>query len=234
VSALAELLPSLNAASPFPFGLNTRRCLRLDLSRGNRSLAGVDAADTPRFAEWIADAIAHHGADYAAGGYGEDRALYEMSPHFRDADGSTRTLHLGLDLWLAAATPVHAVLDGLVHSTADNAQFGDYGPTIVLEHRCVGQSFHTLYGHLSRASLTEMRVGDRVRAGERIGWLGAPDENLGWPAHLHLQVVRDMEGRRGDYPGVCLRSEGATWLQRCPDPNLLLRIAALNAVRDRV
>jgi len=233
VTALAELLPDLKTASPFPFALNSRRCLKLDLSRNNPSLAELNAADAAQFDEWVWDAIHRAGADYAAGGYGEDRAVYEVSPQFLDPDGKTRSIHLGVDLWMPAGTSVHAVLDGLVHSTADNARFGDYGPTIVLEHRCEGQTFHTLYGHLSRRSLEKIRAGDRVRAGEEIGWLGATDENLGWPPHLHFQVIRDMEGRRGDYPGVCLHSEKAEWLQRCPDPNLLLRIAALKPVRDR-
>lgn len=227
MSALRDLLPRLTVASPFPFDLAARRCLKLDLSRDNPALAGFDAADTPRFEKWIASAIADAHADFAAGGYGEDRALYEMSPQFRDSDGGTRTVHLAIDLWIAAGTPVHAVLDGVVHSTADNARFGDYGPTIVLEHRVGGHVFHTLHGHLSRSSLDRLEAGDRVRAGQQIGWLGAPHENVGWPPHLHFQIIQDMEGRRGDYPGVCLRSQAAAWLQRCPDPNLLLRIAML-------
>ena len=32
---------------------------------------------------------------------------------------------------------------------------------------------------------------------------------------------------RGDYPGVCAPSERERWLAQCPDPTLLLRIAAL-------
>src|SRR5882724_3478541 len=104
MSALAELLSGLKPSSPFPFALNARRCLKLDLSRNNRSLASIDPGNTPAFTEWIRDAIARAGADYAAGGYGEDRALYEMSPQFHDADGATRTLHLGIDLWLPAGT----------------------------------------------------------------------------------------------------------------------------------
>jgi peptidoglycan LD-endopeptidase LytH len=59
--------------------------------------------------------------------------------------------------------------------------------------------------------------------------LGGADENVGWPPHLHLQIIRDLEGRRGDYPGVCRVSEAPQWLARCPDPNLLLRIEALAA-----
>jgi murein DD-endopeptidase MepM/ murein hydrolase activator NlpD len=228
VSALDELLARLKVASPFPFPVNARRWLKLDLSGGNAALRGVAVGDPHRFGHWLADQVAQAGADYAGGGYGEDRALYEMSPHFRAADGDTRTIHLGIDLWLQAGTPIHAVHAGRVHSTADNAAFGDYGPTIVLEHRVDGRVFHTLYGHLSRDSLRQTRAGEPIRTGELIGWLGEPTENVGWPPHLHFQVIRDLDGRRGDYPGVCLRGEADTWLERCPDPNLLLRIETLH------
>jgi peptidoglycan LD-endopeptidase LytH len=227
MDSLPALLARLPVASPFPFPLNARHCGRLDLSGANRALSGVNVGDTKAFDAWIAGQIEHLRADYAAGGYGEDRSLYEMSPRFREDGGLTRTLHLGIDLWAPAGTSVHAVLDGRVHSTADNAHFGDYGPTVVLEHRFEGQVFHTLHGHLSRASLELTRPGAMVRAGERIGWLGAPEVNMGWPPHLHFQVIRDMGERRGDYPGVCLREEAEQWLRRCPDPNLLLRIDAL-------
>lgn len=227
MDSLSTLLARLPVASPFPFPLNARVCRPLDLSSSNKALESVNAADTETFATWISDQIGQRRADFAAGGYGEDRSLYEMSPQFREAGGQTRTLHLGVDLWAAAGTAVHAVLDGRVHSTADNAHFGDYGPTIVLEHRFEGQVFHTLYGHLSRPSLDRTRPGQTIRVGEHIGWLGDPAVNMGWPPHLHFQVIRDMGDHQGDYPGVCLRSEADHWLRRCPDANLLLRIDAL-------
>ncbi len=226
MDALPALLSRLPVASPFPFGPGARVC-RLDLSGDNAALRAVEPADTAAFAKWIAAEISRAGADYAAGGYAEDRALYEMSPHFRAKDGATRTLHLGIDLWAPAGTPVRAVLDGVVHSTADNARFGDYGPTVILEHRFEDQLFHTLHGHLSRPSLQRSREGQHVAAGDVIGWLGEPHENVGWPSHLHFQVIADLGDRRGDYPGVCQRTEAGAWLKRCPDPNLLLRIENL-------
>lgn len=224
--AFQDLLAALPAASPLPFALNQRPCLRLDLSAANPALGGLDPADTPRFSDWVRQQITKAGAAYAAGGYGEDRALYAMSAVFRQPE-ETRTLHLGIDLWLEAGTPVHAVLDGVVHSTADNAAFGDYGPTLILEHEAGGARFWTLYGHLARETLTHTRPGQRLRAGERLGWLGIPEVNVGWPPHLHFQVIRDLGGRQGDYPGVCKPSERQQWLALCPDPNLLLRIDAL-------
>ncbi len=50
-------------------------------------------------------------------------------------------------------------------------------------------TFHTLYGHLDRATLGHLVPGQRVRPGQVIGWLGGAAVNGGWPPHLHLQVV---------------------------------------------
>lgn len=227
MSSLRSLLPRLPVASPVAFDLKSRPGLRLNLSESNPELQGFDPADTPAFSAWLAAQLRAHRADYAIGGYGENRGLYRLSPHFNGDLGEPRTLHLGIDLWLAAGTAVHCVLAGSVHSTRDNAVFGDYGPTVILEHECEGQRFHTLYGHLARATLERTRPGQRLEAGELLGWLGEPDENLGWPPHLHFQVIADLGGRVGDYPGVCKPSEAAHWLGLSPDPNLLLRLDLL-------
>ena len=47
-------------------------------------------------------------------------------------------------------------------------------------------------------------------------------ENGGWPAHLHFQIIGDLMGFIGDFPGVAKQSEIEEWLERCPDPNLIL------------
>ena len=225
--ALTKVLAKLPAASPFSFALNARRCLLLDLGVDAATLEGTDPADATAFSAWIVARLRGAKAAYAVGGYGEDRAMYRMSDLFGVGAEEPRTVHLGLDFWLPAGTPVHAVLPGVVHSTRDNKEFGDYGPTIIMAHELAGQHFHTLYGHLSRPSLLATPRGKRVEAGEVLGWLGDAHENVGWPPHLHFQIIRDLDGREGDYPGVCRASERASWLARCPDPNLLLRIEAL-------
>ena len=227
MDALTSVLARLPVTSPLPFALDEARCLKLDLSAANPRLRGFDPADTPAFSAWIETQLREAGAAYAAGGYGENRQLYAMSRVFGSGEEQPRTLHLGIDLWLSAGTPVHAVLPGTVHSTADNAAFGDYGPTVILEHQLESQRFYTLYGHLARPTLERTRAGQKIAAGELLGWLGVESENVGWPPHLHFQIIRDLEGRSGDYPGVCRISEQAQWQQRCPDPNLLLRIPAL-------
>jgi hypothetical protein len=49
-------------------------------------------------------------------------------------------------------------------------------------------------------------------------------ENGNWPSHLHVQLIIDMEGWEGDYPGVCKFSEKERWLANCPDPDLMLNL----------
>lgn len=205
---------------PLPPTLMQEPCLWLNLSRDNHVLERFDVADAAAFSSYVQEQVAQAGCSWAAGGYAEDRALYAMSPLFGGA-GNPRSVHLGVDLWMPAGTPVHAVAHARVHSFADNARFGDYGPTIILEHPA--QAIFSLYGHLARRSLPGLQVGQTVKAGDVIGWLGAADENLGWSPHLHFQLLRDPAGCHGDYPGVAEKTDAADWLARCPSPEPLLQ-----------
>src|SRR5690606_14730404 len=101
------------------------------------------------------------------GGYNEDRIIYKRSSHFQGEE--PRSVHLGVDLWTEAGTPVYAPLDAFVHSFADNQGMGNYGPTIILEHRLENHLFYTLYGHLSRKSLLGLSVGKSIKSGEKVG-----------------------------------------------------------------
>jgi 4-aminobutyrate aminotransferase-like enzyme len=174
--------------------------------------------------------MAEAGARIGIGRYDEARLAY-VTELFRRADNwsdENRTVHLGIDVFAGAGAPVFAPLDGTVHSVANNAGAGDYGPTIVLEHVVAGGAvrFFTLYGHLSPASLDGMVPGRRVAAGERIAWLGDPAVNGGWPPHLHFQVIVDMLGREGEFPGVAAPAERDVWLGLCPDPNAIVGVPA--------
>jgi murein DD-endopeptidase MepM/ murein hydrolase activator NlpD len=114
-----------------------------------------------------------------------------------------------------------------VHALANNAVPQDYGPVIILRHQTdSGEEFFTLYGHLSRRSLEGLTVGRRVGRGERIGWLGEPNENVGWTPHLHLQVITDLLGLDTDFPGVAPASQRAVWRSLSPDPSLVLGVPA--------
>jgi murein DD-endopeptidase MepM/ murein hydrolase activator NlpD len=92
-----------------------------------------------------------------------------------------------------------------------------------LEHSLNGTVFYTLYGHLSRESLREKISGTRIPKGSQVGTLGAPPINGDWPPHLHFQIITDMLGKVGDYPGVAAESQREYFLALCPDPNEILR-----------
>jgi murein DD-endopeptidase MepM/ murein hydrolase activator NlpD len=85
-------------------------------------------------------------------------------------------------------------------------------------------TFYTLWGHLSRESVSQLRVGGLLPAGAVLGRVGLPNENGGWPPHVHVQLILEpgLGGRSGDYPGVCASSERRHWLRLCPDPAWLL------------
>ncbi len=186
---------------------------------------GTDALSTPMLAtDLIERRMREAGAVVGVGRYDEARLVY-TGAQFRAEGGPPRTIHIGLDLFQPAGAPVFAPLDGTVHSFADNDLPLDYGSTILLEHRPDGcPPFFTLYGHLSAASLEGLEEGDPVRKGQPFATLGAPDENGGWAPHLHFQLITDLLGKRGDFPGVGGADEQAVWRSLCPDPNLILRI----------
>ncbi|EMR02445.1 peptidoglycan DD-metalloendopeptidase family protein [Cesiribacter andamanensis] len=198
-----------------------QRLVWLDLSGANTRLAAIQVADTGGLDAFICAECSRQEGIGGIGGYMEDRRLYLRSAVF--AGEEHRTLHLGVDIWLPAHTPIYAALGGRVHSFADNAGFGNYGPTIILEHQLEEITFYTLYGHLSRQSLLELEEGKPVAAGEQIASLGTAEENGDWPPHLHFQIMLDMEGMKGDYPGVAAPSRADYYRLRCPDPNILLK-----------
>ena len=177
-------------------------------------------ADTGQFSHWVNAKLKDSGSMFGIGGYNEDRMLYKRSKLF--SGSGERSLHLGVDIWGAEGTEVHAPLGGMVHSFAFNKNFGDYGATIILQHNLDTTAFYTLYGHLALADLAVIRKGKFITRGEVFGHFGPPSENGDWPPHLHFQVIQDIGFFEGDYPGVCDPSAAVKFLKNCPDPNLLL------------
>ncbi len=199
----------------------------LDLTVGSTEWDTLEAHDdAAAWTEAIARRMAAAGAVTGIGRYDEARRLY-TAHQFRvgtDDGDEWRTVHIGVDLFAPAGTPVLAPLDGVVHSVRDNAGRLDYGPTVILRHDPpdAGAAFFTLYGHLDPDVLGRLRAGRRVRKGERIGQVGTAADNGGWTPHLHLQLITDLLGFDGDFPGVARPSEREMWLSLSPDPNLIL------------
>jgi murein DD-endopeptidase MepM/ murein hydrolase activator NlpD len=199
------------------------KLLLLDFTEHNTELTDEILGNTNQFIQYINGQLAAANARYGIGGYGEHRTVYRYSKVFDAKEGEEpRRLHLGLDIWGKLHTKIMAPLDGIVHSFAFNNAYGDYGATIILAHNLDGLTFYTLYGHLNLQSLTNLHEGYTIRKGDTFCDFGAPSENGQWPPHLHFQVISDLQGMKGDYPGVCALSQKEFYLANCPDPDLIL------------
>jgi len=197
----------------------------LDLSSNNEELDVALLKNPEEHHKHLQEFLKINQAKVAYGGYLEQRKLYDRSDYFQsDKPENTRNIHLGIDLWCEARTAVLCPLDGVVHSFRENTNFGDYGPTIIIEHQIQGAIFYTLFGHLSRESLEGKTVGQKIKSGETIAWLGRPEVNGEYAPHLHFQIIKDLQGMQGDYPGVCSKSKLDYYRNNCPDPNLLLKM----------
>ncbi len=206
-----------------PFDTTTNKLLLMDFTANNTTLTNKILADTTLFSQYVNEQMQQANALYGIGGYNEHRTIYARSEVF-DGTKEPRRIHLGIDVWGKAGTPVFAPIGGMIHSFAFNNQFGDYGATIILQHQLEGVQFHTLYGHLSLASIEHLQEGKYVSQGELLAHFGEPNENGHWPPHLHFQIIEDMELKEGDYPGVCALSEREKYLKNCPDANLILQM----------
>ena len=199
--------------------------ISIDLSHQNTKLKKIKLNSSESFSEYINNYLKIHSKKVAFGGYLEKREIYNRSSHFNtQSTENQRNIHLGIDLWCEANTAVMAAVSGVIHSFKNNTAYGDYGPTIILEHCINCITFYTLYGHLSLDSITNIKVGTEVKAGEIIGFLGNSEVNGDYPPHLHFQIINDLQGNFGDYPGVCSENELDFYKENCPDPNLILKL----------
>jgi peptidoglycan LD-endopeptidase LytH len=205
------------------------KLLAMDFTATNHDLTADVIENTDRFTKYIRSKLDSSGCRFGFGGYAEHRTVYSRSGVF-DADQLSeepRRLHLGVDIWGSAHEPVFAPLQGKVHSFAFNDHYGDYGATLILEHELDGFHFHSLYGHISKNDINNIKEGELIQAGQEIAHFGLPHENGHWPPHLHVQLIIDMENNKGDYIGVCRFSEREKYLANCPDPDLIIGMGGL-------
>ena len=215
----------------------------IDLNRSGRILLSLTggapgmehAGDPASYWNWLVKRFAAEDARFGIGLYGEDRDVYKGDQFKTAASPEWRSQHLGIDIFIAALTPLYAPLDGRVLSVVDNDLPFDYGPTVILEHRAGdnGLVFWTLYGHLSRETLGMVTEGMEVKAGQQIGSIGDHEVNGGWAPHLHFQIITDRLNKTGEFHGVGQPSLWPLWSRIAPDPNLILRLAPESYAEDK-
>jgi murein DD-endopeptidase MepM/ murein hydrolase activator NlpD len=106
-------------------------------------------------------------------------------------NGKTRSRHAGRDVAAPQGAPVTASAAGCVVLTGD---FYFSGGSVVLDH---GDGLFTMYFHLSRL---DVREGDAVESGQRIGAVGATGRATG----PHLHWAARLSGARID-PAALLK-----------------------------
>lgn len=218
----ADVLAYLNAPafSPAPIIETDGNAVILDLSQGSTDLGQpLRGIDVETFGALVDNKMAGAGSGFAFGRYGEDRELYNNELFREPGCDESRSIHMGIDLFCAVGTRVHAPLDAEIVVVANNTADLDYGPMLILRHRSdSGAPFFTLYGHLDLSSLSSLSEGANVTAGKQIAALGSPPENGNWPPHLHFQIILDLLGFGTKFPGVALPSQRTLWLGLSPSP----------------
>jgi 4-aminobutyrate aminotransferase-like enzyme/Ser/Thr protein kinase RdoA (MazF antagonist) len=161
------------------------------------------------------------------GYYHEPRLIY-AEPAFRKGPwkaSDRRTVHLAVDAFAPAGTPMFAPLRGEVFVAEYRAGHLDYGGVIILRHETPdGDPFYTLYGHLNSEFLDHLKPGDIVEKGQQFCRLGDPAQNGGWAPHVHFQLALTTEGIEADWPGVGDPDEMYMWRAICPNPAALLNL----------
>jgi murein DD-endopeptidase MepM/ murein hydrolase activator NlpD len=86
----------------------------------------------------------------------------------------------GIDIGAPVGTPIYASADGEVIISRSGGWNGGYGNYVVIRH---SNGTQTLYSHNSKNAVA---VGDTVKQGDIIGFIGATGKATG--PHLHFEI----------------------------------------------
>ncbi len=106
------------------------------------------------------------------GGWLSSRFGYRTSPFT-----GRREFHKGLDIAARVGTSIIAPASGVVTFTGKK---GSYGLVLIINH---GHGVVTRYGHLKKSMI---KVGDRVKRGEKVALVGSSGRSTG--PHVHYEV----------------------------------------------
>ncbi len=125
-------------------------------------------------------------------------SMERLYDSFGDPRGGGRK-HEGIDIMAPRETPVRSPVDGWV-SRRGMRRLG--GITISV----IGPAGHRHYfAHLERWA--DLKQGDRVRAGDIVGYVGDSGNARGGPTHLHYAIYPERGGVINPYP-LLLRGPG--------------------------
>lgn len=139
-----------------------------DEARVNEIIAGLDRINLYR--------IAARNVPFARPVSASVRMTSGFGPRRDPITGRTRA-HNGVDWAGRSGTAISATSDGVVTKAG---WYGGYGNTVIIRHAF---GIETLYAHLSRIDVKE---GQRVSRGDRIGGMGTTGRSTG--VHLHYEV----------------------------------------------
>ena len=155
---------------------------------------------------------------FSIGKYNEKRPNMYKGKLF---EKTNRFIHMGIDIGAPAGTIVKSFYEGEIFLFKNNNLELDYGYTVITKHKFNDKKFYALYGHLSRSSISNKKIGQKIHSGEKIATIGDFKENGGWPPHLHFQLSL-VEPKSCDLPGVVSEKDHNIALKIFPDPRLVL------------
>jgi len=195
--------------------------LEVDMSVDSTLFDTIDVRDQKGFQKHLDDDMKDR-YTWGVSSYLENRKIVlSQCPQMVEEQ---RFYHLGLDIIVPLATPLHAPLDAGVKESGYEAGEGNYGGNVLLMHESpYFDTFYSLYGHLNRERLPA--VGTRFKAGAPFAFIGGFHENGNWFYHTHLQVITQKGLDQGYLSkGYCAAKDLAIMDSLCPSPLSLFRV----------
>ncbi|OAH10605.1 M23 family metallopeptidase [Streptomyces jeddahensis] len=161
-------------------------------------------ADAQAKAATVAKTSVTEAAAKKAGGWVKPVKRYTLTASFAQAGGMWSQKHSGQDFAVPVGTPVAAVGGGTVVKAGPNGA-GDgpaYGNAIVIKH---GNGTYSQYAHLSKVNV---RVGQAVKAGQKIALSGNTGNSSG--PHLHFEIRTTPNYGSAINPAAFLRAHGVS------------------------
>ena len=117
--------------------------------------------------------------------YSKGRYIWPVPGHSRISSGwGGARRHNGIDIAAPKGTTIVAAADGVVvAANATNSWGSGWGYYVRISH---GNGYETIYAHLSKVSA---RVGQSVKAGQKIGEMGSTGRSTG--SHLHFGTSKN-------------------------------------------